>query len=473
MLVPLDFVPNLRVILRGQGLTTMISLCDANGLGDLLNDPTTNHTIFAPTNAAFAAAPPASLNANTVAYHISDDFEPLSSYYDGELEPSHLLLPLLLNQPQMLKVGVSSNNSITVNNVTLVSGNYFATNGVVHILASVLTPPPTLATLLQNATGLANFTSFLNASGLLSGAVNTSAGLTVFAPTNMAFSQVNPQVLRYLNAPLALPVLQNILSYHIIDGTAQTPQTIFYRDVVPMGVTNITMMSGEVAMLNKAGTTSLTINNQGSVVYFNALGANGVLHVVNSVLLPPSFVFDLQKALVGVNATSFLTAFLNSSLAPLLNGVANFTIFAPSNAAVAAYAATQPNMSAAALLPLLQYHVLPGIYMTNSLTNAQVLPTLLYPSGLSGSAQVLRVNISSTTSIYVNNANITMANNTAVNGVVHVIDRVLVPPMSIGTILATNPAFSTFNALLQASGLAGLVQGRISLSLFFLQRLRI
>ena len=237
-----------------------------------------------------------------------------------------------------------------------------------------------------------------------------------------------------------------------------------------MGTTNFTMMSGDVAQFNKTGVSALTINNQANATVFNVLAANGVMHGVNAVLFPPSFVFDLQKALIGVDATGFLNLLLNSSLlAPLLNGATNYTIFAPNNAALAALQQNMP--TGMALLQMLQYHIVPGTYFTTNFTNGQVLPTLLFPMGLNGAAQVLRVNTSLLTSTYINNANITMANYTAVNGVVHVIDTVLVPPMNISTILATNPAFSTFNSLVQASGLAALVQGNslslsLSLSLF-------
>ena len=467
----MDFAPTLRVVLRGQGLTTMISQMDANGLGGLLNDTTTNHTVFAPTNDAFAAVPPSAINAAVLNYHLTDDVEMLSSFVDGILEWSHLRLPSLLNNTQALRVSVNStSNTVSINNATILSGDYTASNGVVQILNSVLSLPPYLSTILQNATVLSNLTSLLNSSGLLNGVLASSPGLTLFAPTNMAFSQVNPQVLQYLGRPLAASVLQNVLSYHIINGATTTPNTIYYRDTIPMGTTNFTMMSGDVAQFNKTGVSALTINNQSNATVFNVLAANGVMHGINTVLFPPSFVFDLQKALVGVDATGFLNLLLNSSLlAPLLNGATNYTIFAPNNAALAALQQNMP--TGMALLQMLQYHIVPGTYFTTNFTNGQVLPTLLFPMGLNGAAQVLRVNTSLLTSTYINNANITMANYTAVNGVVHVIDTVLVPPMNISTILATNPAFSTFNSLVQASGLAALVQGNslslsLSLSLF-------
>lgn len=136
-----------------------------------------------------------------------------------------------------------------------------------HIIDGLLTIPPNVSTVAQEA----NLTAFLGAVNAtnLTEAVNTTPDLTIFAPNNAAFQNIS-SVLANISTEDAASVLQ----YHVINGTVAYSSTLANGSVPTLGGDNvtITIIDGEVFV------------NRARVINSDILLANGVLHVLDSVL---------------------------------------------------------------------------------------------------------------------------------------------------------------------------------------------
>jgi uncharacterized surface protein with fasciclin (FAS1) repeats len=140
-------------------------------------------------------------------------------------------------------------------------------NGVIHIIDGLLTIPPNVSVTAQEA-GLSAFLGAVNVTNLTE-AVNTTPDLTIFAPNNEAFQDIS-SALSNLTAEEAASILQ----YHIINGTVAYSSTLANGTVPTLGGGNvtITIIDGEVFV------------NRARVITADILLANGVLHVLDSVL---------------------------------------------------------------------------------------------------------------------------------------------------------------------------------------------
>ncbi len=238
--------------------------------------------------------------------------------------------------------------------------------------------------------------------------MNTLTGqgpFTLFAPTDAAFAKLPPQG---LNVLLTNPArLRNLLLYHIVPGALPAAQVKALRSLV-------TLQGGAVLITpRRAG---LLINNA-RIVTADIVTSNGVIHVIDTVLLPRLSVAELIA--VDGRFTTLQRLLQTANMTTLLNDTDPITVFAPTDAA---FAKLPPGMLNALLqdLPrltrLLEYHFVPEKIAAVSKVSA--LATFLGPP--------LTVSIAGNT-VQVNNARI-IAEFPAENGVIHVIDTVLIPP---------------------------------------------
>lgn len=161
------------------------------------------------------------------------------------------------------------------------------------------------------------------------------------------------------------------------------------------------------------------------------MASNGVIHVINKVLMPPSG--NIVAAAQGNTNLSFLVAAVtrasagSTNVAQVLSGTGPFTVFAPTNAAfqaagfanIAAIQAADPNV----LASILTYHVVQGRVFSSDLTNGATPETLNGADltiSLSGGVKVKGNGNASA-------ANVVAADMVTTNGVVHVVDQVLLP----------------------------------------------
>ena len=264
---------------------------------------------------------------------------------------------------------------------------------------------------------------------------------TVLAPTEAAFAALPPGTLTSLLDPANQSTLRDILLYHVIDGEADST-------VVSGLASSPTLQGGEILIDTLAG--GLRINEAG-IDMVDLSASNGIIHSIDTVLMPPQ---DLLSTLSSRGFTTLGTAVQAANLVPALSGTSPLTVLAPTDAAFNALPAGVLNdlllpANVAQLTDVLTYHVVDGSVKASQALAAESPKalndvTLLF-SEMAGSALVNGIQISTT-------------NVPCTNGVIHVLDAVLVPPGDVPTV-ATEQGFSTLVTALTAADLVDDLQG--------------
>jgi uncharacterized surface protein with fasciclin (FAS1) repeats len=244
---------------------------------------------------------------------------------------------------------------------------------------------------------------------------NNMSTFTVFAPDNAAFDDLATALGTDIAGLLADPALSDILTYHVLGASVQSSA----------------IANGDIANpLNTANTLKLTVTS-GSNVFVNQAqvnaadlpGSNGFVHSVNAVLLPAETVADV--AIDSPDHTSLVAAVVQEGLLPALtNPFASLTVFAPTNTAFDNLAAALGTdiaglLANPELTDILLYHVVGAEVFSGDLVNGPV-------ATLNGQDIVVDLSMG----VIINDANVTTADLAADNGVVHVIDAVLVPSLA-------------------------------------------
>lgn len=250
----------------------------------------------------------------------------------------------------------------------------------------------------------------------LAGTLSGPGPFTVFAPTDAAFGAIDPAT---LDALLADPTgdLATILSHHVTSGVADG--------------SNITNGSGVGNLINQnlifaiSGST-ITVNGVNiSVVDIRA--ENGVVHVIDAVLIPEMAPAARPATIMDVVSTSPVHTQLNNliiaaELDGALSGPGPLTLFAPTDAAIAALPQDIVDALLAdptgALADVLLFHVVGGVASTDNISDGLVVGSLLTNN--------LTYEVTGN-GVTVNGANISVFDIRTDNGIVHVIDSVLVP----------------------------------------------
>jgi transforming growth factor-beta-induced protein len=260
------------------------------------------------------------------------------------------------------------------------------------------TPPPTFGTL----------NSALARAGL-AGAVS-SGMYTIFAPTDAAFAKLG---LTPKNIA-SVPNLREILLYHVFDG-------MIYSTDLTNGF--FETLGGSYAQINVTGGVMI---NSSNVVSADIKARNGVIHIIDNVLMPADKnLVDLALSLAP-EFSILVQAVIKADLTSVLANDGPFTVFAPTNAAFVALldelgATSLDDIPVELLTKVLLYHVVPGRVFSTDLTSGQV-------STLNGNFEVSVENLTITDA----NGRVAglvagLLNVQAINGVVHVIDKVILP----------------------------------------------
>ena len=285
----------------------------------------------------------------------------------------------------------------------------------------VIEGPKSIAALV---TANSNF-SLLKAALIRANLVSTLDGtgtFTVFAPNNDAFVAAGLDTeAKINNTPIA--TLDQILRYHVLGSTVTAGQISASNNTAIKSISDVNLFVTK-------NTTGVFINGA-SVVQADVLASNGVIHVINTVLMPPSGNI-VATAQADANFTYLVAAVLRASegstnVAAVLSGAGPLTVFAPTNQAfinagyptIASIQAASP----ATLTSILTYHVLSGRVLSSDLSEG-LQPTTVNGEKLtitlSGGAKVKGKTNTTASSI-------TKANFVTTNGVIHVIDQVLLP----------------------------------------------
>lgn len=419
-----------EVAVADGGFENLVTVLQATGLDAILADETQSFTVFAPTDAAFDALGEETVNAlladpdslsDILLYHVV-----VGQVIDAETAIS--LAPTTLEMGNGDLVAVSLvDGELFINDAKVVSADIQASNGVIHVIDVVLQPPVANdmsgeGSIVEVAVAAGNFTTLvtaLQATGLDEVLASEDGTFTVFAPTDEAFAALGQDT---INALLGDPdTLSDILLYHVIAGSAVDSMT-----ALSLAGMTVEMANGELAELT-LNDGALFIDGA-QVVVTDIQASNGVIHVIDAVMSPPA---DEAGSIVDIAAgagsfTTLVAALEATGLdAVLADETGTFTVFAPTDDAFALLG----EETIAALLDdpdtlsdILLYHVISDIGVDSAAAIS-----------LAGSMVEMANGDSVTISLQgeallINESQVLTTDITASNGIIHVIDAVLLPP---------------------------------------------
>lgn len=284
-------------------------------------------------------------------------------------------------------------------------------------------PEPELGDIVDTAVADGRFTTLVAAvqAAELVDALKGEGPFTVFAPTDDAFAALPEGTVESLLLPENKQALTDILLYHVVEGK------VMAEDVV--GLTSATTLLGkDIAIKVDMGNVYI---NDAQVIITDIETSNGVIHVIDAVILPPSDEAAeeaqtiVEIAVADERFSTLVAAVTAADLVETLSGEGPFTVFAPTNDAFAALpAGTLDSLllpeNKQALTDILLYHVVSGKVMA-----ADVV-------GLTSATTVLGADITITVrdgKVFLNDTvEVIITDIEASNGVIHVIDAVLLPP---------------------------------------------
>lgn len=256
----------------------------------------------------------------------------------------------------------------------------------------------------------------------LTGTLKGEGNFTVFAPNNAAFAAAGLDTDAKITA-MSAETLKQILLYHVLPN--RTPAS-----AIPTASNTAVATSANANVFVTKNANGVFVNGA-TVLTADVNAKNGVVHIINRVLMPASGNI-VQAAQANANFSFLVAAITRASqgstnVAQVLSGTGPFTVFAPTNQAfinagfttIASIQAASP----ATLTNILTYHVIAGRVLSSDLTEG-AMPTTVQGGkvtiSLTGGAKVR--GLGNTTS-----SNITTTNVITTNGVIHAIDQVLLP----------------------------------------------
>jgi len=232
--------------------------------------------------------------------------------------------------------------------------------------------------------------------------------------------------------------LTAILTYHVVGGLAESGDLTDGQVIGTVNGADVTVSLDGGVFINDA-----------QVILADIPASNGVVHVIDAVLLPPAPVTVVDIIVNSDVHTTLETAVLAAGLEGTLSGEGPFTVFAPTDEAFAALPAGTVEAlleDIPTLTAILNYHVVSGLAESGDLTDGQVI----------GTVNGANVTVSLDGGVFINDAQVILADIPASNGVVHVIDAVLLPPSQPATvvdIIVNSEDHNTLEIAVLAAGL--------------------
>lgn len=454
--------------IENGNFTTLIAALEATGLDATLDDADASFTVFAPTDAAFDL-----LGEDTIAALLTDT-DTLSSILTyhvlaGEVneEAAIAAAGTTVETVNGASVGLSLvDTALFVNAATVVTTDLVTDNGIIHVIDAVLTPPamqdePT-TNIVETAVANGNFGTLvtaIQAAGLVDTLSDPDASFTVFAPTDAAFEMIDSATLEALVADS--DALNSVLLQHVVQGEVDSV-TAF-----SLNGQSATTVSGSMIPIGlNAETDTLTFGGA-NVTMTDIYTTNGIIHVIDMVVVgdvelptPANNIVDVARE--NGNFTTLVAALEATGLDSVLADTdAEFTVFAPTDDAFALLGDDAINGLLAdtdALSNILLNHVIsgPAILQDAAVTVAQSDDNLVE---VANEAQVA-LSLSGS-NLFVNKSAVSATDVMADNGVIHVIDQVILPIPApnerTGTIVDVALADDRFETLVTALTAADLV----------------
>ena len=274
------------------------------------------------------------------------------------------------------------------------------------------TPPVDIATTAMSTGIHSSLVAALSAANLVS-TLQGDGPFTVFAPTDQAFADAGIDLSAF-DTDEEIAALTDILLYHVYSGAVNAAG-------VTDGLT-VAMVNGDEASFTVTDGTVMV--GDATVVLADVPASNGVIHVIDKVLMPPADLVDIAAVAMSTGVhDSLVAALVKANLVATLQGDGPFTVFAPTDQAFADAGidldAFTTDEEIAALTDILLYHVYSGAVNAAGVTDGL---TVAMVNGDEASFTV------TDGTVMIEDATVTAADVMASNGVIHVIDKVLMPP---------------------------------------------
>jgi len=416
--------------LSSLGLNQLAVLVAAADLDDDLQG-TGPFTLFAPTDAAIGALDPATVTfltdpANQAAlvdllsYHVVAGQELDSTAVAG------LSSVTTLEGSDAIIEGVDG--ELLVNNAVIAMPDNSASNGVIHIIDTVLREPTADLTTSLADDGYATLVDLIDDAGLTNTA--NTGNFTILAPTDAAFAALPPpNDLAFYQNPANVAELTTLLQNHLIAGATNTAETALAAgDVASVGGPLLFFTDDGV----DDGMSPPTVNGI-ELASVNRPTMGGLIHGIGSVNVAPG---DIPTVATNDgNFTALVQELTDAMLVDDLQMTGPFTVFAPSDTAITNWVAANGNTdlfsnaaNQGSATQVLTYHVVAGDALQASEVVGLTSVTTLEGSDLFISVDpmtsvVSLANMNGGTAL----ATIVATNVFADNGVIHVIDAVLTP----------------------------------------------
>ena len=405
-----------------SSLVTLLKLCKLDGT----LSTNTKKTVFAPNNAAFTKVYGAKLPTTC-----KEDLKTILSYHvvsgkavkGASITKTEAAVATLAGD---VFVKTQSNKVVINNSAKVVTADVEASDGVVHIVDTVLIPD-SLGTVVQIAAKRDSFSSLVSLVTLCKLEADTALGaaagtFTVFAPDNAAFK-------KYLGDTAAPTTctddLKNTLLYHVLGAK------VFSVGLDPSQAP-VTLLANNKVFVTKSAASGVVINAGAKVTTADVAGSNGVVHVIDTVLVP-----DAQGDIVAAlskryDNSDLVAAVVKASLVVTLQGAGPFTVFAPTNAAFSEVASAVAGYSTADLTKVLTHHVLSGKVLAADIAPGDSTPQTVEESTIkltnTGTTVYIRGN-SQTDLAEADAPKVVEADIVTKNGVIHIVDGVLIPTL--------------------------------------------
>ena len=392
-------------------------------------------TLFAPTDQAFTDAGIDLAALDTVEGKAALTDILLYHVVSGEVPSSAVTECLTASTVNGNPISFTVGDSVMVNDATVTLADVNTSNGVIHVIDKVLSPTETPRDIPRTAqcTGIHDsLVASVIQAGLLP-TLQSDGPFTVFAPTDQAFIDAGI-VLADLDTAEGQATLSDILLYHVLNGEVPAANVTDCMSAPTVNGNPLSFTVGDSVMVNGA-----------TVVTADVATSNGVIHVIDKVLSPTSTPNDLPRTAqcTGIH-NSLVAAVIQAELLETLQGDGPFTLFAPTDQALADAGIDLTTLDTpegkAALTDILLYHVVPSAVPASAVTECMTADAV--------NGQPLGFTVG--TGVMVNGANVTLADVNTSNGIIHVIDKVLSPTSTPNDLPRTAQCTGIHNSLVAA-----------------------
>ncbi|XP_075958462.1 periostin isoform X2 [Anarhichas minor] len=335
-----------------------------------------------------------------------------------------------------------SNGIVTVNCARIIHGNQVSTNGVVHVIDRVISGVGNnIKEVLDVTDELSTFRDSVLASGMMD-KLDQPGHYTLFAPTDEAFDKLSPGYLERIMGDKA--VIAALVNYHLLNSV-QCSEGIMAGSVYETA-------EGSTIEIGCDG-DSLTVNGIKMVLKKDVVTTNGVVHLIDQVLIPDSAKEGME--LMGASQSTFSDMLSELGLSAAMGPKTEYTLLAPVNAA---FTTEVMSTEQSRLKLILENHILKLKVTLSELYNGQMLETL--------AGKLLRVFIYRT-AVCIENSCMVRGSKEGSNSALHVMRTLIKPPeKTTYELLIADKRFKIFLSLMETAGLTDLLKQEGSYTIF-------